>query len=431
MDYTPKDYLTAEPRPKKLRIIKKIALAVLILILIVASFGAGFYLPGRYEVMRELAKKEAVYLGKVLGKYSQPGPGILAQDVNFDLFWDVWDTLKREYVDKEKLNEKEMFYGALKGMVESTGDPYTVFMDPKTAQEFAESFTGSFEGIGAEIGIRNEIVTIISPLAGSPAEKAGLKAGDKIYAINGESTAGFSIEEAVRKIRGPKGTEVTLTISRDGMEKAEDIIIKRDVIVIKSVKTELKDNKIFVIEVSSFNDDTRNLFEKAVNEAIKTNPKGIVLDLRNNPGGYLETAVDIASEWIDKGIVVTEEFSSTNKNEFESRGRARLKDYPTVVLVNQGSASASEIVAGALQDYGKAKIIGMKTFGKGSVQTVDDFKDGSSIKITVAKWLTPQGHYINEQGIKPDIEVDMAEEDYNAGKDPQMEKAIEELGSKK
>lgn len=416
---------------EKRSLFKKIALAVLILILMAVSFGAGIYLPGRYEVMKDLAKKETVYLGKVLGKYSQPKPGVLAQDVNFNLFWDVWDTLKREYVDKEKLNEKEMFYGSLKGMVGSTGDPYTVFMDPKSSQEFAESFTGSFEGIGAEIGIRNEIVTIISPLAGSPAEKAGLKAGDKIYAINGESTAGFSIEEAVRKIRGPQGTQVTLTISRDGMEKAKDVVIKRDVIVIKSVKTELKDNKIFVIQISSFNDDTKGLFEEAVNKAIKINPQGVILDLRNNPGGYLETAVDIASEWIEKGIVVTEEFSSTNKNEFESRGRARLKDYPTVVLVNQGSASASEIVAGALKDYGKAKIIGMKTFGKGSVQTVDDFQDGSSIKITVAKWLTPKGNYINEQGINPDIEVDMKQEDYDKGADPQMEKAIEELGSKK
>jgi len=415
---------------KKSKIFKQIAITILVLILVIISFGAGMYITQRNEVVKELASQEVVFLGNVLGKYSLAPEGKLTQDVNFDLFWEVWDILKKEYVDCNKLNEKEMFYGALHGLVASLGDPYTVFMNPKIAQEFENDLAGTFEGIGAEIGIRNDILTIIAPLDGMPAEKAGLRAGDRVYAINGESTAGITIDEAVNKIRGPKGTQVTLTISRDGLEKAEDITITRNVIVVKSVRTELRDDNIFVVKITNFNDDTRDLFNKAVQEIITQDPAGIILDLRNNPGGYLDTAIEVASEWIEDGVVVTEKFNEEKKNDYLARGRARLKDYRTVVLVNQGSASASEIVAGALQDYNKAIIVGKQTFGKGSVQTLEELRDGSSVKITVARWLTPDGNCISEKGITPDEEVDLTIEDYNNNKDPQMEKAIEILQNK-
>ena len=395
-----------------------------------ACFGSGMYITRKSEIAKELADKELVLLGNVLGKYSQSPESKLTQDVDFDLFWEVWDILEEEYVDSDKLNEKDMFYGALRGMVSSLGDPYTVFMNPIIAHEFAEDLAGTFEGIGAEIGIRNEILTIIAPLPGMPAEKAGLMAGDKVYAINGESTMNISIDEAVNKIRGPGDTEVTLTISRNGLEKAKDITITRGVIVVKSVKTEMRDDNIFVIKITNFNDDTLNLFNKAVRGAVAKNPSGIILDLRNNPGGYLETAIEVASEWIEDGVIVIEQFSEEKKIEYLSRGRARLKDYPTVVLVNQGSASASEIVAGALQDYGNADIIGMQTFGKGSVQAMQKLKDGSSVKVTVAKWLTPEGNCINEEGIAPDEEVDMTIEHYEADEDPQMDRAVEILSDK-
>ncbi len=414
-------------KENKISKLKVFSLIILAIVLIFVGYGAGLYSAGQSEVVREMAKKEAVYLGKILGKYNQPQKGILTQDIDFDLFWDVWGVLEREYVDRDKLNEKEMFYGALKGMVNAAGDPYTVFMDPKLALEFEESMTGTFEGIGAEIGIRKEILTIIAPLSGMPAESAGLRAGDKVYAIDGESTAGISIDEAVNKIRGPKGTDVILTISRNGLGAAEDITITRGTIIVKSVNTELRDDNIFVIELSNFNNDTMGLFNKAVNEIIKNNPRGIILDLRNNPGGYLDTAVEVASEWVEDGVIVSEAFDDNNKDEFLARGRARLKDYKTVVLVSQGSASASEIVAGALQDYEKAVIVGMQTFGKGSVQTLEEFKDGSSVKITVAKWLTPKGNYINKEGITPDEEVDLTLEDYEEGLDPQLDKAVELL----
>jgi carboxyl-terminal processing protease len=424
---------------------KKIFRIFLVVVLMTASFYSGAYSSQKSEFIKKIAAKEVGYFGEILGKYSSADERFLTQDVDFKLFWQVWDELKTDYVDKDKLNEKDMFYGALKGLVASTGDPYTVFMDPKLSREFEEDMAGTFEGIGAEIGIRNDILTIIAPLEGTPAEKAGLASSDKIYAINTETTAGMSVDEAVNKIRGPKGTKVTLTIFKEGAEAAKDVVITRDTIIVKSVKTETltaageketsqseekKDSDIFVLKVSNFNNDTLTLFNKAVQEALTKNPKGIILDLRNNPGGYLDTAIEMSSEWVDEGTIVTEKFSEDKKNEYLPRGRARLKDYPTVVLINGGSASASEIMAGALRDHQKATLVGEQTFGKGSVQTLKDFGDGSSIKITIAKWLTPNGDSINEVGIKPEVEVKMSKEDYEMDKDPQMDKALEILKNK-
>lgn len=420
---------TVQVKPKK-RKIKIFGIILLSLVLLSVSFGGGLLLAQKNEFVKGASVKEAVYAGQLYNKYVTAPANKLTEDVDFNLFWNVWDILKKEYVDKDKLDDKKMFYGALRGLVESIGDPYTVFMEPKIAKEFSDDLAGTFEGIGAEIGKKDNIITIIAPLADMPAEKAGLVAGDKIYAIDGQAATGLAIDEAVRKIRGPKGTEVVLTIFRNGFDKAKDFKIIRQTILVKSVRTKMSDNKIFIITITNFNDDTSGLFKQAAQEAAEKNPKGIILDLRNNPGGYLETAIDVASEWIDQGVVVTERFSAEKKNEYLSRGRARLKDFPTVVLVNQGSASASEIVAGALKDLGKATILGMKTFGKGSVQTLEEIKDGSSVKITVAEWLTPKGYNINQQGIVPDVEVDLTPEDYNENKDPQMDKAVELLTKK-
>ncbi|MFA5359424.1 MAG: S41 family peptidase [Patescibacteria group bacterium] len=415
---------------KKFKRWKIAGVILLSLILLSVAFGSGMILAQKNEFIKQASIKEAVYAGQVYNKYVTAPANKLTQDVDFNLFWNVWDLLKKDYVDQDKLDDKTMFYGALKGLVESTGDPYTIFMEPKMAKEFSDDLAGTFEGIGAELGKRNNIITIIAPLADMPAEKVGLKSGDQIYAVNGESTAGLTIDEVVNKIRGPKGTEVVLTIFRDGFDKTKDFKIIRQTIIVKSVKTEMTQDKIFVITINNFNDDTSELFKKAAAEALEKNPKGIILDLRNNPGGYLETAIDVASEWIDEGVIVTEQFDSEKKNDYSHRGLARLKDFPTVVLVNQGSASASEIVSGALKDYGKATIVGMKTFGKGSVQTLEDMSDGSSVKITVAKWLTPKGYNINDQGIAPDVEVDLTTEEYNQNKDPQMDKALEILNKK-
>lgn len=344
---------------------------------------------------------------------------------DFNLYWEVWDKLKNSYVDKNKVTDEEMFYGSLRGLAASVGDPYTVFMDPKEAKEFSDDLSGTFEGIGAEVGMRNDIITIIAPLAGMPAEKAGLRAGDKLYAVDGESTIGMTVDGAVKKIRGAKGTPVTLTVIRSDEEKPLDIKITRGLIVVKSVKTEMRNDGVFVITVNNFNDDTLDLFQAAVKTTLTKNPKGIILDLRNNPGGYLDTAIAMASAWVEEGPVVVEQFGEGKREEYFAIGNPSLGTFKTVVLINGGSASASEIVAGALRDYKKATIVGEKSFGKGSVQSLRDLSNGATLKVTVAKWLTPGGDFINEKGIAPDIEIKLGKDDLNQNKDPQMLKALE------
>lgn len=407
---------------------RKILIALIsILLLLGIGFGSGLYFAKKNEAVAKIAEKEVVYLGKVLGKYSEPKEGQLAQDVDFKLFWELWDIVKDQYAQPGKLNDKKMFYGAMRGLAASIGDPYTVFMEPQIAQDFEKSLNADaeFEGIGAEIGMKHGIITVVAPLDGMPAEIAGLKAGDKILEIDGETTMGLTVYEAVDKIRGEKGTQVILTIARNGAKKARDITITRGKIIVKSLRTILRDDNIFVIKISNFQNDTKQLMDEAIAEILKNKPKGIILDLRNNPGGYLDISVEISSEWVEDGVIVSEEFNQERKNEFLARGRARLKDYKTAVLVNEGSASASEIVAGALRDYGKATIIGTRTFGKGSVQALQDLRDGSSIKITVANWFTPNGLNINEEGIEPDEIIEMTPEDFENGDDLQMERAVE------
>lgn len=338
------------------------------------------------------------------------------------LFWEAWQTVADTFVDKDKLDGQQLFYGSLKGLVEATGDPYSVYMTPEENKEFTTDMSGKFEGIGAEIGLKNEIITIISPLDGMPAELAGLKAGDQVAKINGEITAGFSVMQAVNKIRGPKGTAVKLTIFRQNVDKPLDFTITRSLIVIRSVRTEMIKDNILVIRVSSFNDDTENLFSQAASEALLKKPRGIILDLRNNPGGYLNTAITMASGWVKDNTVVMERYGDGNTINHSAVGEADLAGIKTVVLVNEGSASASEIVAGALQDYNLATIVGAKTFGKGSVQTLKELSDGSAIKITAAKWLTPKGKSIDAQGITPDVAVEAKAEDKT---DRQKQKAID------
>lgn len=415
---------------EKRSIMRALICGFLVIIFLGLSFSAGLVFANKNKIIAKLAEKETNFTGQLIGKYSKAKNNKLSGDLDFNLFWDVWDLLHKDFVQQDKLNEKELFYGAISGMVAAAGDPYTVFMNPLQSDEFSNDLAGTFEGIGAEIGIKKNELTVIAPLPESPAEKAGLRAGDKILAINKEITQGMTVDKAVSKIRGSKGTEVILTINRDGFDKPKEFKINRDVIVVKSVKTEMRADKIFVVTISNFNNDTESLFNKAVSQAVETNPRGIILDLRNDPGGYLDTAIEVASEWIEDGVIVTEKFSDQKKNEYLARGLSRLKDYPTVVLINQGSASASEIVAGALQDTGQATIVGMQSFGKGSVQVLENLNDGSSIKITVAKWFTPKGNNINEQGIKPDVLVDLTEKDYEEGKDPQLDKAVEILNKK-
>ncbi len=404
--------------------LKKFIPGIILILILVGAFFVGFY-SGRQKNSASTNIFKAIAYSEEAKQFILNGDNP-KETFDANMYFEVWDAIKQGHVDKNKIKDRDLFYGSLKGLAQSVNDPYTVFMDPEAAKEFADDMAGTFEGIGAEVGMRNDIITIIAPLEGMPAQKAGILAGDKVYAINGEPTMGLTVDEAVKKIRGEKGTDVVLTVIREANEGAKEITITRDVIVVKSLKTEMRDG-IYILKLSNFNDDTLFLFNQAVDEILEKKPKGIVLDLRNNPGGYLDTSVSLASEWIEEGPIVAEQFGENRRSEYPARGLARLKDYKTVVLINTGSASASEIVAGALRDYKKATLVGEQTFGKGSVQSLQSLSDGSSLKVTVAKWLTPAGDFINEKGISPDVLVELTVDDINSNLDPQLDKALEIL----
>lgn len=359
------------------------------------------------------------------------------EEVDFSLFWKVYNDLSAKYVDKEKLDQQKILYGAISGLVNSVGDPYTVFFEPVTSKKFQEEISGSFGGVGIEIGKRNNILTVIAPIKDTPAFNAGIKAGDKIIKIDGKPSSDLAIEEAVNLIRGKKGTKVVLTIQNS---VTKDVELIRDAIKIPTIEWNLieKDQKkIAYLQIYSFNQTVDSEFKKASEEILKSNADRLIVDLRNNPGGLLDSAINLAGWFLDKNqIVVSEVFSDDSKNEFRSNGNGLLKKYPTVILMNGGSASASEILAGALHDNRNIKIIGEKSFGKGSVQELEKYSGGSSLKVTVAKWLTPAGISISEKGIEADIEIKFSEEDLKEegkieigtpGKDAQLDKAIEIL----
>jgi len=357
-------------------------------------------------------------------------PDYLAKDVNFKLFWKVWEIAKNKYIDRKDITDTQLFYGALAGSIAALGDPYSVFLNPEYSKEFNDELKGTFEGIGAEIGLRDNFLTVIAPLSESPAEKAGLKPLDKIVSIDGFDTTSMPLDKAIKLIRGAKGSIVKLVIAREGAKELKTFDITRDTIVVKSVKYEKKDGFDY-IKISNFNADTTLAFAAIVSEIAKSGSKGIILDLRSNPGGYLEKAVDIAGYWLKSGqVIVKEEFNNPNlNNDYLSAGTGELSRFPTVVLVNGGSASASEIVAGALQDMKLGTLVGETTFGKGSVQELEELSDGSSVKITIAHWLTPLGRLIDKNGIEPDIKSELTETDYQKNLDPQLAKALELLRS--
>lgn len=372
----------------------------LTMVFLTASFLGGVAVGSTSIIKNELFSPHGeVDISKLINLYSKTR----SDEVSFDQYWDVWDKLKKNYVD-QPVSDVDLFYGSIAGMVSALNDPHSVYFPPAEAKEFSKDLSGEFEGIGAEIGIRDNQLTIIAPLPGSPAEKAGLKPGDKVLAIDGEDTAGIKLDIAVSKIRGQRNSEVTLTVTHNGYETAEDVVIKRDKINVPTIDSKIiEDTDIAYIRISYFNQDTWFDFDKAVRELLKYSPKGIVLDLRSNPGGFLETSIDVASEWVKQGIIVSEKNGEDIVLEHKSRGAHRFAGLPTVVLVDEGTASGSEIVAGALQDYGVAKVVGMQTFGKGSVQDFEVLPDGSGLKLTIAKWFTPKDREIDGEGIAPDI----------------------------
>ncbi len=318
-------------------------------------------------------------------------------------FTESLSLVKKNYV--EEVEEKDLVYGAIKGMLNSL-DPHSSFMPPDAFKEMQIDTKGEFGGLGIQIGIKNRILTIIAPIEDTPAYNAGVKAGDKIVKIDGESTKDITLFEAVSKLRGPKGTTVTITILREGMDKTKDISIVRDIIKLKSVKSEIIDDSIGYVKLTQFQEKTSSDLKKALKKLSREDITSLILDLRNNPGGLLKGAVDVTSQFLSPGkLVVYIQGRNGDKTEFNTSNGGKYFDYPMVVLVNEGSASASEIVAGALQDWKQALIIGTQTFGKGSVQTVMPLSDGSALRLTTARYYTPRDRSIQTTGITPDIIV--------------------------
>lgn len=402
-------------------------LAAPLKVLFYAGFAAFFFVfgytlgeaPGNLSV-NPLAS------GSVEGKHG-PTPEWVNDDVSFQMFWDVWSLIQNEYVDSPAA-DKDLFYGALQGLVWGLEDPYSTFFTPEMAEEFNQQLDNTFFGIGAEIGLDDEgNVVVVAPIKDTPADRAGLRPEDRILAINGEDTFGMSVTEAVDKIRGDQGTTVTLTLGRPDQEPF-DVAIVRDEIKIDSVSWEVRDDGIAVISVNVFNDETPRLFARAVQEIQDQGSDELIVDLRNNPGGLLDASIVLAGYWIGDKVAVIED-TGEERTDLHGQGLPLLADTQTVVLVNGGSASASEILAGALQDYDKATVIGEQTFGKGSVQEYHELPDGSAVKITVARWLTPLGRSIDDEGIVPDQVVAYSLDETHADTDPQLEAAVDLLAT--
>ncbi|MFA6226956.1 MAG: S41 family peptidase [Candidatus Paceibacterota bacterium] len=347
-------------------------------------------------------------------------------------FWEVWKDLETRFVPTVKsskvINNQEKIWGAIQGLTTAYGDPYTIFMPPEDSTAFESDISGNFEGVGMEIGIKENSLIVVSPLKATPAYNAGIKSGDQILTIDGKSTEGISVDKAVKLIRGKAGTQVVLKIAREGKKDSFEVKITRGIINVPTLDTEIKGD-VFVIKLYNFYAPAAGAFRSALREFIDSGKYKLTLDLRGNPGGYLESAVDMASWFLPMGkVVVSEDFGMKGGKIYRSKGYDVFTDQlKMVILVDGGSASASEILAGALQEHGVAKLVGAKTFGKGSVQELIKITPETSLKMTIAKWLTPNGNSISEKGITPDYEVKISDADAKAGVDSQFEKAVEVL----
>lgn len=360
------------------------------------------------------------------GRISLPSRGVastnLPATLNYASVNDLYQSLKENY--SGKLTEDQLLDGLKHGLAESTGDPYTVYFTPKEAESFQSDLNNTFSGIGAELGKSDQgSIQVIAPIGGTPADKAGIRAKDVIATINSKTTVGMSIEDAVKAIRGKAGTSVTLQIVRGGSE-ALTLTITRETIQVPSVTTKTLDNNVGYLQISSFSTDTADLVDEAAESFKKAGVKKIILDLRNNPGGQVDAAISVASQWLPQGaLIMQEKRGSEVTQSYQSTGTSKLQGIPTVVLINEGSASASEIVAAALHDNKQAYLLGEKSYGKGVVQRIINFNDGSELKVTVASWYRPNGENINHQGIKPDKAAALSDEDAKAGNDTQLQAA--------
>lgn len=360
-----------------------------------------------------------------------------AQTIDFKLFWQVWDLVSNEYVDKKAVDPQKMFYGAIQGMVAALGDPYTVFLPPSEQKSVSEEINGAFEGVGIQLGYdKDKRLAVIAPVKDTPADKAGIVAGDLIVKIADKDAGNLSLPEAVNLIRGPKGSTIALEIYHEGDPKTRKVELKRDTIVVKSVefesKTTPKGKKVALIKLSRFGERTFDEWNKAVSDTLASGPDAVILDVRNNPGGLLDGAVFIGSEFIKSGDIVLQENSKGVRTPYKVNRAGKLLELPLIVMMNKGSASASEIVAGAIQDFKRGKLLGETSFGKGTVQESQELPEKTGIHITTAKWLTPLGRWIHQKGLEADIKVELTDDQLkqqinDKTKDYQLERALLEF----
>ena len=407
--------------------IKLILGSIIAFIFLLATFSAGilvgFFVPGgsQLPIVNDFIPLQPTAAPEQLSATPEDMQTLFAP------FWEAWNIVHSEFVD-QPLDDVALMRGAIRGMMEAVGDKQTFYMDPVVYETETSALSGEYEGIGAFVDTTGEYLSIISPIEGSPAEAAGLKPGDLIIAIDGVDMTGTPPEEARQKVIGPAGTTVTLTVAREGQEEPLEFVITRAKITIPSVTGKMLENDIAYIDINQFGDKTTSELNTTLEELLPQNPKGIIIDLRNNGGGYLQTSIEVASEFIDKGVILYEQYGDGSRDTYNALGNGRATDLPIVVLVNEGSASASEILAGALQDYGRAKLVGVITYGKGSVQQwIPLSGENGAARVTIARWLTPHERLIDGVGLAPDFVVELTEEDSAAEREPQLDKAIEVL----
>jgi len=405
----------------------KLILGTLVgLVLLTAVFSAGIlvghFVPASTDlpVISDLIPRQ-----EVLPEQQGATPGEL--QTLFQPFWEAWNIVHNQYVD-QPLDDLKLMRGAIKGMMDAVGDKQTYYMDPHVYESATSELSGEYEGIGAYVDTTGEYLKIISPIEGSPAEAVGLKPGDLIIAIDGVDMTGKTPEEARQKVLGPAGSEVKLTVTRENQEEHLEFSITRAKISIASVTGKMLDNNIAYVDINTFGEKTTDELYKTLDELLAQNPQGILIDLRNNGGGYLSTAVDVASQFISDGVVLYEQHGDGTRDEYKAQGKGRATELPLVVLVNEGSASASEILAGALQDYDRAQLVGVQSYGKGSVQQwMPLSNDQGAARVTIARWLTPHERLIDGVGLTPDFIIELTDDDIANNRDPQLDKAVELL----
>ena len=399
------------------------------IIMLLGSFSGGF-LVGHFLPF-QAGRSQPIFASA-----PEPSPTISPQQQSatpnelgtlFQPFWEAWNIVHEDYVD-QPVDDTALMQGAIRGMIDSLGDEHSSYMDPKTFEDANAGLAGEYEGIGAWVDTTADYLTIISPIPGSPAEAVGLEPGDKIIAIDGEDMTGIDAELVRQRVLGPAGSKVVLTVAREGEPEALDFTITREKIVVKSASGEMLENDIGYVQITTFGDKTTPELRATLKELMAQNPKGLVIDLRNNGGGYLQTSVEVASEFISEGVILYEQYGNGERTTYQALKNGQATEIPLVVLINEGTASASEIVAGAIQDHERGKLVGVTSYGKGSVQNwVPLTNDQGAVRVTIAKWLTPDGRTIHGEGLQPDVVVETTDEDRQSNVDPQLDKAVEVL----